>query len=360
MGKTDERQCDCPIGKRMQELSDVCNPVKVAEFIKKSVIGQDRAVEAVSVAYANHVLGIITGAHWIRDHILLMGPTGCGKTEIFRQLREYILKNPVCSQKIPLVMADATAIKADGWRGMSKGTLMQKLIDESSAMALDRKTAGKVAAHGIIVLDEMDKLVSPEFSHGVNYSVYDQRALLGMLDGVPIGLGNDGAAGTMRTDGLLFFMTGAFDMLYEARRNRRKKPIGFADFQLGRENGIKTELIEFGMLPELAGRISGVESVDALTEEEIYRAVVESRNSCIRYYGTLLEPQGFTLRYSPEYIRLLINENRDAGLGVRGISSLLSEEIKRKEFVCYVNGTRRIDIGFADEAEPAFIEYAGM
>lgn len=75
-----------------------------------------------------------------------------------------------------------------------------------------------------------------------------------------------------------------------------------------------------------------MESVDALTEAEIYRAVVESRNSCIKYYGMLLQSQRFTLRYSSEYIRLLINENRDAGLGVRGISSQLSEEIKRKEF----------------------------
>ena len=296
------------------------NPVQIREYLDFKAVGQEEAKKALSVALFLHLLSFHKNGNIEKTHenrvILLIGPSGSGKTLLASSLAQFA--------QLPCVIIDASQLSADGWKGLNKDDIFRQLYAKKGEGRPD---------YGIIVLDEFDKLITKV--RGTPHEAYtklDQQSLLGMLDGTPV----SEARGTQvyQTGNNLFILTGAFTELEELRKKKRAAhQIGFgSEFQEGTEGeqDIRAELIELGMLPELAGRITTIAFTHALSQDEIYEAVTDSDGSCLQRYQELLRYIGRELSYSEEFVRNVIRDGMKNNLGVREIKNHLAELLNEK------------------------------
>ena len=296
------------------------NPVQIRGYLDFKAVGQKEAKKALSVALFLHLLSFHKNGNVEKTHenrvILLIGPSGSGKTLLANSLAQFA--------QLPCVTIDASQLSADGWKGLNKDDIFRQLYAKKGEGRPD---------YGIIVLDEFDKLITKV--RGTPHEAYtklDQQSLLGMLDGTPV----SEARGTQvyPTGNNLFILTGAFMELEELRKKKRAAhQIGFgSEFQDGteEEQNIRAELIELGMLPELAGRITTIAFTHALSEDEMYEAVTDSDGSCLQRYQDLLRYIGRDLSYSEEFVRNVIRDGMKNNLGVREIKNHLTELLNEK------------------------------
>lgn len=250
------------------------NPIQIRGYLDFKVVGQKEVKEALSVALFLHLLSYHKNGNVEKTHenrvILLIGPSGSGKTLLASSLAQFA--------QLPCVTIDASQLSADGWKGLNKDDIFRQLYTKKGEGRPD---------YGIIVLDEFDKLITKV--RGTPHEAYtklDQQSLLGILDGTPV----SEARGTQvyQTGNNLFILTGAFTELEELRKKKRAAhQIGFgSEFQDGteEEQDIRVELIELGMLSELAGRITTIAFTHVLSEDEIYEAVTDAACSVIRIF----------------------------------------------------------------------------
>jgi ATP-dependent Clp protease ATP-binding subunit ClpX len=320
-----------------QERPKYPRPKEIAEELERYVIGQYRAKKALSVAVYNHYKrvgqqkgGKSNDVEVQKGNILLLGPTGCGKTLLAQTLAKKL--------DVPFAIADATTLTEAGYVGEDV---------ESVIKSLYRNAGGDVekAARGIVCIDEIDKIARKGGGPSVTRDVSGegvQQALLKILEGKHATITPDGARNRPQqeliqidTTNILFVCTGAFNGLEDiVRRRVGQQGLGFgAKLQVKSEDDKDTlramarteDLIKYGMIPEFMGRLPIIVSCDALDVGALTRVLYEPKNALAKQYQRLFELEGVKLKFTEDALRAIAEEAHRRKSGARGLRAIVEE-----------------------------------
>ena len=318
------------------KLDELPKPREIYAFLDDYVIGQEQAKKILSVAVYNHYKRIhendnISDVEIKKSNLLFIGPTGTGKTLLAETLAKIL--------DVPFAMADATTLTEAGYVGEDVENILLKLYQAAG----ENKAQ---AEQGIIYIDEIDKISRKSESTSITRDVSGegvQQALLKIIEGVeasvpPLGGRKHPYQEYLKIDtrNILFIAGGAFVGLDKIIKRRMKKnAIGFnADnkiqrMQRGKDNlfhYVETDdLIKFGLIPELVGRFPIIGVLDDLSEDQLYRILLEPRNAISKQYKALFEIDGFELEFSDELLRNIAGEAVRREIGARGLRAIFEE-----------------------------------
>ncbi len=325
-------------GYSINEEEKLLSPKEMKEILDKYVIGQENAKKTLAVAVYNHYKRINNeeednDVEIQKSNVLLLGPTGCGKTLLAQTLAKIL--------NVPFAIADATTLTEAGYVGEDVENILLKLIQ-----AADYDIA--LAEKGIIYIDEIDKITRKSENPSITRDVSGegvQQALLKIIEGTTASVPPQGGRKhphqeflQINTENILFICGGAFEGLDKIIKDRiGKKSIGFGaniesknevDKYKIYEQILPQDLLKFGLIPEFVGRLPIITTLKELDRDTLIRIVTEPKNALVKQYKKLFEYDNVELEFEQEALELIVDKAIERNTGARGLRSII-EDIMR-------------------------------
>ncbi len=329
---------DDEMGYTIEEATELPTPEEIKRTLDQYVIGQEEAKKTLAVAVYNHYKRInsedeINDVEIQKSNVLLLGPTGCGKTLLAQTLARIL--------KVPFAIADATTLTEAGYVGEDVENILLKLIQ---AADYDIELAEK----GIIYIDEIDKITRKSENPSITRDVSGegvQQALLKIIEGTTASVPPQGGRKhphqeflQINTSNILFICGGAFEGLDKIIDERiGKKVIGFGAKIESKKDVDKSaiynellpqDLLKFGLIPEFVGRLPIIATLKELDREALIKIVTEPKNALLKQYKKLLELDNVELEFEKEALDVIVDKAIQRNTGARGLRSII-EEIMR-------------------------------